>query len=354
MKGSVQTDKKSGRLFILIYWNGRQYRFWKDPNSGLKFTNQRHAGKLLNYLRTEIDKGTFLPDEWFSGKKTSSLLVKNYAPDWLKRHKVTAKTLKDYRSNVNNYIIPFFGDRDMGSITHNDLLDFESFIERCSKGKYNVLGTLRVMMKVALKIGDITKVPEFPTVKYTLPEPDYLVLDEQEKIIAAIPERHRPIFRLMQEYGVRPGEARALMKDCLRHGYVTITRAFSENLLRETTKTGRTRKYKITQYFQEILDSIPTHQSDFVFVRDDGKPYTSKSLNGIWHKALKDANMREIRLYNGTRHSLAFQLLEQGEELSLVQEQLGHANIGMTRRYATRPKERLAEALNRRRSGQRR
>jgi integrase len=77
------------------------------------------------------------------------------------------------------------------------------------------------------------------------------------------------------EYGVRPGEARALQKDCLADGNVIIQRAFSDNELRETTKTGRIRVYKITAYFQKVLESTQPHLSPFVFVRDDGKPYTS-------------------------------------------------------------------------------
>ena len=78
------------------------------------------------------------------------------------------------------------------------------------------------------------------------------------------------------EYGVRPGEARALQKDCLADGNVIIRRAFSDTELRETTKTGRIRIYQITAYFQTVLDRIQPHLSPFVFVRDDGKPYTSK------------------------------------------------------------------------------
>ena len=80
------------------------------------------------------------------------------------------------------------------------------------------------------------------------------------------------------EYGVRPGEARALQKDCLADGNVIIGRAFSDNELRETTKTGRIRIYQITAYFQTELDRIQPHLSPFVFVRDDGRcrPYTSK------------------------------------------------------------------------------
>ena len=90
------------------------------------------------------------------------------------------------------------------------------------------------------------------------------------------------------EYDVRPGEARAFQKDCLADGNVIILRAFLDNELRETTKTGRIRIYQITAYFQTVLDRIQPHLSPFVFVRDDGKPYTSKKrlLRSRYHLSI--------------------------------------------------------------------
>ena len=98
------------------------------------------------------------------------------------------------------------------------------------------------------------------------------------------------------EYGGRPGEARALQKDCLADGNVIIRRAFSDNKLRETTKTGRIRIYQTTAYFQTVLDRIQPHLSPFEFVRDDGKPYTSKNrlLRSRYH--LSNLNFKPLVL----------------------------------------------------------
>jgi integrase len=203
------------------------------------------------------------------------------------------------------------------------------------------------MMRWAWRNEDLPKVPPFPKLTYTLPEIEYLTLDQQESILEAIAQRHRPIFQFMMEYGVRPGEARALQKDCLENGYVIIRRAFSENELK-TTKTGTIRRYQITPYFQEVLDNIQPHLSAFVFVREDGKPYTGKNLNKIWHEACKKVGIK-IKMYNGVRHSLGCQLLDMGCDMDLVRDQLGHTKMEMTRRYAKRSKQTLADALMARR-----
>ena len=346
MKGSVHYDKKGKRWFVQVYWEGFQHRFWKHPQTGEPFWAKKSAEKQLNRIRTEIDEGYFNPLAW---KPDSPMSVRVYATEWLECIDVSSSTLKDYRSSVNNYIINFFGDKDIRRIRHNDLVKFKKSILRKDKGKYNVMSCLRTMLRYAWRNEDIPSVPPFPVLSYELPEIEYLEFEQQEKVLAEISERHRPIFQFMQEYGGRPGEARALQKDCLVNGEFLIKRAFSENTLQQKTKTKRIRRYEVTPFFQQVLDGIPPHLSAFVFVRDDGKPYTSKNLNKIWHEACSKVGIK-IKMYNAFRHSLGCQLLDQGEDMDLVRQQLGHTKVEMTRRYAKRSASKLTDALSKRRA----
>ena len=233
-------------------------------------------------------------------------------------------------------------------IRYKDLVSFHKSIERSDKGKYNVMSCLRTMLRYAWRNEDIPAVPPFPVLSFELPEIEYLEFDQQEKILAEIPAEDRPIFQFMQEYGVRPGEARALCKDCLVDGQVVIKRAFSQNELKESTKTKTVRRYEITPFIAGVIETIPKNFSKFVFNRADGQPYTSKNLNSIWHTACDKAGIK-IKMYNAFRHSLGCQLLDQGEDLDLVRQQLGHTKTEMTRRYAKRSISKLTNALNKRR-----
>ena len=345
MKGSVHYDKKAKRWFVSVYWEGKHYRFWRHPQTHEPFWARKSAEKQLNRIRTEIDENYFNPKHWLPD---SPMSIRKYSEDWLDCIDVSRNTLKDYRSSVSNYIVPFFGDKDIRRIRYNDLVKFHKWIKRTDKGKYNVMSCLRTMMRYAWRNEDLDRVPPFPKLTYTLPEIEYLTFEQQESILREIPERQRPIFQFMMEYGVRPGEARALMRDCLVDNFVIIRRAFSDNELRETTKSGKIRRYQITTYFQVVIDNITTHLSPFVFVRDDGKPYTSKNLNEIWRNACSKVGIK-IKMYNGVRHSLGCQLLDMGYDLSLVQDQLGHTKQEMTRRYAKRSPNGLKEALEARR-----
>ncbi len=346
MGGSVHYDKKAKRYFISVYWEGKQHRFWRHPLSGEPFWAKKSADKQLNRIRTEVDENYFNPKHWLPD---SPMSIRKYAEAWLDCIDVSRNTLKDYRSSVNNYIVPFFGaDKDIRRIRHNDLVKFYKWINRSSKGRYNVLSCLRTLLRYAWRNEDIDRVPPFPKLTYTLPEIEYLTFEQQESILKEIPSRHRPIYQFMQEYGVRPGEARALMKDCLVDSHVIIRRAFSDNELREKTKTGTIRRYPITGFFQSVLDNMPAQLSLFVFVRDDKKPYTSKNLNKIWKDSCSKVGIK-IKMYNGFRHSLGCQLLDQGNDLALVQDVLGHSKPEMTRRYAKRSLQGLANALEARR-----
>jgi len=345
MKGSVHFDRKSKRWFLSIYWEGHRYKFFRHPVTGEPFFAQKSAEKQLDKIRTEVDEGYFNPKHWKIG---SPLLIKTYALNWLESIDVSANTLKDYRSSVINYIIPYFGEKDIRNIRYNDIVLFNKSIMRGDKGKYNVVSALKTMFRYAWKNEDILKVPPFPKLSYLPPEISYLTLDQQNSILLQIPERHRPIFQFMMEYGCRPGEARALQRDCIIEDQIIIKRSFSNNLLRETTKTNRVRRYPITAYFKEVIVNIPLYISPFLFVRDDGKPYTSKNLNQIWHDACNKSGIN-IKLYNGVRHSLGCQLLDMGYDMDLVRQQLGHTKIEMTQRYAKRSNKTLGDALESRR-----
>ena len=344
MKGSTHFNRD--RWFVQVYWEGQRYQIYKYNDDPI--WHEKTAKKLLSKIQAEIDDGIFEPRAYFPD---SPLSVQAYSTRWLKLIDVKPNTLKDYRYSIRRFIIPFFGEKDLRKIRHMDLIEFYKSINRCEKGRYNVMSCLRTMMRWAWRNEDIQKVPPFPTLSQgELPEVEYLTMEQQEKILEAIPERHRPIFQIGMEYGLRIGEMRAIIWDCIRDGEIIIRRAFAENTLMESTKTGRERRYGLTLYARQILESLPITSSSFIFVRDDGKPYTDKNLNFIWRVACEAAKIKKIKLYNAVRHSLGCQLLDEGVEMDIVRQQLGHTRPEMTMRYAKRSQAKLTTMLEKRRA----
>lgn len=192
MKGSVHLDNrlKKSRWFVSIYWQGKRYKIRKHPVTGEPFTSKESAEKQLGRIRTEIDEGYFNPACW---KTSSPFLVRTYAKNWLDAVEVSPKTLRGYKSAVNNYIIPFFDDRDIRHVRYTDIVQFHKWIELSDKGKKNVVSTLKTMMNFAYRNEDIHKVPPFPSLSYQEPEIEYLRI--------AVPQNHE---KLLQFFSVIP------------------------------------------------------------------------------------------------------------------------------------------------------
>ncbi|MEV0537843.1 site-specific integrase, partial [Kitasatospora sp. NPDC050463] len=69
--------------------------------------------------------------------------------------------------------------------------------------------------------------------------------------------------------------------------------------------------------------------SGYVFTRPDGSPIEGATLTRHFSALLLRASLRRIRFHD-LRHSAATLLLEQGVELVVIKELLGHAHIGVT------------------------
>ncbi|WP_370468555.1 site-specific integrase [Streptacidiphilus sp. P02-A3a] len=69
--------------------------------------------------------------------------------------------------------------------------------------------------------------------------------------------------------------------------------------------------------------------SRYVFTRPDGSPIEGATLTRHFNALLRRAALRHIRFHD-LRHSATTLLLEQGVELVVIKELLGHAHIGVT------------------------
>lgn len=344
--------RHGNRFYVQIYWNKRIEKFWSVLIQGqwCSIKNEENGYKLLYAIREDIDRDRegFDPRSFRPG---NPLCIGEYYKTWLSQIVAGKKCKTDYRGAIVNYAIPFFGqDKDIRKFKKAELTRFQESLNLSEKGRYNVMGALKSMVRWAYSNEEIKHIPPFPKMSMgDLPEIEYLTLDQQEQVLAHIPAQDAPIFRFAMEYGIRVGEARAIKRDAIKNGRIYIKRAFSGNELSEKTKTGDIRNPDLTPYAKEIIDG-QKHLSEFLFIRADGKPYTNKNLNKIWHAAEEKAGIR-IKLYNAFRHSLGCQLLDEGEDMSTVQEILGHKNASMTRRYAKRTSKKLGQILTMRRCG---
>lgn len=255
MGGSVFQDSKSGHWFIQVRFNGKTERFYRYQykESWFAFDSKGHARKVLSVMQDDIDNKSFNPAAY---RPNSPLAIKQYVSEWLKLADVIKNTLKRYKSYSKVFVEYFGENKDIRKITKIDILQLKKWLEESGyspKTTKHVLATLKTVLFFALDNRDITFMPSFPKLPNVIKANiDYLKKDLQDKVLQAIPERHRPIFELMAEYGLRIQEGRALMKDAVTDSHIIIMRRFSEYTLLEGDKVGKFRPYIKTARAKEM------------------------------------------------------------------------------------------------------
>ena len=89
-----------------------------------------------------------------------------------------------------------------------------------------------------------------------------------------------------------------------------------------------------------------TQEHDILFVNQNGRPISARSIQLICEKAGEDANL-PIHIHpHMIRHSFATHMLDNGADLRIVQELLGHENLGTTQIYTHVTKDRLRKVVD--------
>jgi integrase len=168
-------------------------------------------------------------------------------------------------------------------------------------------------------------------------------------LAAASDHRLQPLFELALHTGLRKGELLGLRWEDLDlvGGTASIRRTLqrtnSGGLTALPTKTQSSERrialptpclhsleqHRTQQRKEQETAGIGWRDGGYVFTRPNGAPIEGATLTRHFTALLRQARLRRIRFHD-LRHSTATLLLEQGVELVVIKELLGHAHIGVT------------------------
>ncbi len=186
---------------------------------------------------------------------------------------------------------------------------------------------------------DITEVMDSPKLWQLLP--DFLSIAEVDALLRAFPAgkdpllfRNRTIMEVLYACGLRVSEAANLLISGVR---------FDEEILLVKGKgskerivpIGKTALKFLSRYLAEIRPQLlkDESRSEVVFLSKNGRALNREWIWSLIKTAARTAGISKNIYPHTLRHSFASHLLENGADLRVIQEMLGHADISTTQIY---------------------
>ncbi|WP_018658646.1 site-specific tyrosine recombinase XerD [Allofustis seminis] len=257
-------------------------------------------------------------------------------------------TIKSYARDIENYFA-YLESEKIKSWSEVDRYVLLSFLEKLRKEGKSVptigrmTSSLRQFHRFLVQTKESTEDPmqfvDSPKLARKLP--DVLSISEIEQLFR-VPDiskplgiRDRAIFEVLYATGLRISELTHLTLDELHlsMGFIqTVGKGNKERIV----PIGELADKWLMQYLEKVrpllLQKNPK-DTDLIFLNNSGK---GLSRQAIWKK-IKEYTKKSGITANVTphtfRHSCATHLLENGADLRIVQELLGHADISTTQFY---------------------
>jgi len=263
--------------------------------------------------------------------------------DYLKYEcKYAKNTINSYMYELKAYQL-YFKNKNILNITNDDL---KKYIQKSSTKSENTsishkITVLKNFYNFLLDDGLINK---NPCMSLKMPKkakllPIYLTIEEINKLLDIKLEnpydyRDKAILELLYATGIRISELVNLKISNID---------FKEDLIRVLGKGSKERIIPITDEAKSHLDKyiytyrpiiLKNKNTEFVFLNRYGKPISRQSVfKFIKLECLKKGIKKDISPHT-IRHTFATHLLQNGADLRVIQELLGHSDITTTQIYA--------------------
>lgn len=267
---------------------------------------------------------------------------------------LSESTLDSYKQDLVLYQ-NFLEERQItfNTITPTDIIQFlkvEKEKGKRSKTLARLQSTLKNFHQFLINDGKTEKNPAalLNSIKVEQTLPDSLSIEEME-IVLNTPEdstagmRDKVMMELLYGTGIRVSELIDMKTLDVNYemGFISVMgKGQKERIIPITDYVSRLLREYIENTRIELLKSNDT---DALFITNRGKPF---SRQGVWKMIKKYGQMSGV-LKNITphtfRHTFATHLIENGADLRIVQELLGHTDIATTQIYTHLSKKSVKE-----------
>jgi integrase len=243
----------------------------------------------------------------------------------IRSRQIKASTMRDYRSCMNVYILPEFGNCPIRGISYLDIEEFKAGLEVSTKRINNVLVPMRSVFTMAFKEGIIRDnvMARVDNLRIEEPTINPLSMDEVIKVLDCVHPHYKNCLTILFFTGLRFGEMAALKWRNVhldrKTAKICETLVYGEEGRTKTKKSNRNIDL-LPPAMEALMDQrkLTGRKSGYVFLDFHGKPLTTDHMREvIWKPALEKAGIEYTPMMQ-TRHTFATISLSEGENIGWV------------------------------------
>lgn len=260
--------------------------------------------------------------------------------DYLKFEKrLSENTYKSYESDLKMFYD--YVKKDLANISKNDIQDFLYKLKKSPKTKAHYLTVINSFYEFLVS-ENVVKIN--PTEGIKMPKlekklPNYLSIEEVDKLLdmnfkSSLDYRNKAMLELMYASGIR-------ISELINLEITSID--FEEKILKIYGKGKKERIVPINNisikylniWINEYRNSVlKNNLNNYVFINTFGNKMTRQGFFKILKNRVKEAQINKDISPHTLRHSFATHLLNNGADIRIIQELLGHENLVTTEIYA--------------------
>ncbi|CDE61269.1 tyrosine recombinase XerC [Fusobacterium sp. CAG:439] len=274
----------------------------------------------------------------------------------------SSHTAKAYCSDILSFLV-WMDEQSCEDVNFSRVREYLHFIQKFNYKKTTVarkIASLRTFYKYLYRE---RKVDSNPAMNLTNPKrpkslPKFLTPDEVEQILnntkieTPAGYRNRTILELLWATGMRISELSGLnFGDLnLEHNEIRVFGKGSKE--RIILVTDRAKNF-LERYIESARALIPkgfpapdTSENSPVFINNTGYRLQTRTVRNVINEVVEKINLPKHVTPHVFRHSFATHLIENGADLRVVQELLGHASISNTQIYTHVSTQHLKDVYN--------
>jgi integrase/recombinase XerD len=269
---------------------------------------------------------------------------------------LSQNTIHAYQSDSLAFI-RYLHSVDIGSfeaVTKGDIVNFLAFLNdqkyatsSISRGLVTIKVLFRFLKREGLITDNVALYLETPKLWQLIPE--VLSCSEVERLISQpdpekpLGSRDRAIIELLYSSGLRVSEVATIGIYDIDD---TFVRVFGKGSKERLVPIGKKALQAIDHYLIHVRGQTDSQLMKNLFVSKSGKPMDRIVIWRMIKKYAKLAGITKNISPHTLRHSFATHLLDNGADLRVIQDMLGHSSISSTDRYTHVSRTQLQKAFN--------